>query len=169
MDVEDKWHTRMPFSEIAGYFIAAVMLEDGDYQVVCGFPKLDEEKRIVIRVNGRDIPVLEPDGNGGWGPTHGVVSVKHVYRTVSYEQVGPEDIHDGDEPVYVGDAKVLGLRKRPMPTEPGLYLDGYGETWVLTDCEEWQKWDFPDGSYEQYSKREAVDFAPFTPAKAVER
>lgn len=165
----DKWFTRMPFSEIAGYFVAAVLLERSNYQMVCGFPELDYDKRVVIRVNGQAIPVLESDGHGGWDMTSGVVSVSHIYKIASYEQVEPEDIHDGDEPVYVGDAKVLGLRKRPLPTEPGLYLDGYGETWVLNDCEEWQKWDFPDGSYESYSEREAIDSAPFTPAKVVEQ
>lgn len=165
----DKWFTRMPFSKIAGYFIAAVLLEDGDYQVVCGFPKIGKDKRIVIVVNGQPVPVLESDGNGGWDMAEGVVSISHIYKIASYEQVGPDDSHDGDESIFVGEARVLGIRKRPLPTEPGLYLDGYGEPWVLNDCEEWQKWDFPDGAYEQYSEREVVDFAPFTPAKVVEQ
>lgn len=172
MTSEDKWYKRMSFGKISELYLVVVLKSNDSrckYQVVCGFPKLDDDNRIVISLNGQKIPLLESNGHGEWTFSDGVVDIKNLYHVAGYEQVAPEDVNDDDTSVYVGKIKVFGLRSNPLPDEPGLYLDGYGDTWVLTDCEEWQKWDFSDGSYEPYSEREAIDFAPFTPAKAVEK
>lgn len=168
VDTKRAWYARMSFAKLCELYVVAVLEgADGDRQVVCGFPKLDIDNRVVIRLNGQDIPLLESNGQGEWTLVDGVVDFENLYHVTKYEQLALKDTKDDDSALWVGKIKVFGLRERGLPNEPGLYLDAYGETWVLNECGEWQNWDFPDGTYESFSDARVIDFAPFTPAKVV--